>query len=414
MLFFGILLVVIALHPSAQTLVRQELDGSPNKALPGVSYSLLLDLKEAPLPKLASELHHQLYRVQPGDSLTRIWQKMNLPLKELYTLEKGPLVKKSLRQLKPGDKLQFILDQQHGFHSLQYPMGDEKVLTLSKQGDTLKARVVEAPLSSRVRFAQGKIQSNFWNAAIEAGLSENTLMELAGIFSWDIDFANDLRPGDRFSVLYSDQYRDGKFVKAGDILAAEFINQGERFTAIRNSDGRYYTPDGKAMRKSFLRAPVNFRYISSNFNPRRLHPVTGRVRPHNGIDYVAPIGTPILAAGDGIVTRSSRNSLNGNYVFIRHNSRYTTKYLHLNRRYVKTGARVKQSQVIGTLGKTGRVTGAHLHYEFVVNGVHRNPRTVKLPQASSLKGSKLAAFKLIAHQELGQLQQIQNVMLAMR
>ncbi len=228
-------------------------------------------------------------------------------------------------------------------------------------------------------------------------------MDLAAIFGWDIDFAQDLQPGDSFRVVYQDKYQDDERVASGDILAAEFINQGAIYRAVLNQDGNYYTPEGKAMRKSFLRAPVNFKYISSNFNPRRLHPVTGKVRPHNGIDYVAPVGTPIMAAGGGSVVAAGYNQFNGNYVFIKHAGNYVTKYLHLSKRTVNKGQRVKQGQTIGLLGGTGRVTGPHLHYEFVVGGVHKNPRTLTLPQAETLTGRALASFKAQARPQLAKL-----------
>lgn len=164
------------------------------------------------------------------------------------------------------------------------------------------------------------------------------------------------------------------------------------------------------MRKAFLRSPVNFRYVSSNFNPRRLHPVTGAVKAHRGTDYVAPVGTPIWAAGDGVVMKSAYNKFNGNYVFIRHSSTYITKYLHLTKRKVKTGQRVKQGQTIGTLGGTGRVTGPHLHYEFLVNGVHKNPRTVKLPQSKSLTGKEKTAFIELAKDRMAQLNKFEQLL----
>jgi murein DD-endopeptidase MepM/ murein hydrolase activator NlpD len=234
---------------------------------------------------------------------------------------------------------------------------------------------------------------------MSAGLSANQIMELAGIFGWDIDFALDIRSGDSFKLLYQEKIVEGEVVDRGNIIAATFINQGTNFTAVLDDNtGNYYDPSGRAMKKAFLRSPLDFRRVSSNFNPSRLHPVTGQVKAHRGTDYVAPIGTPIWAAGDGVVEKSSYNQFNGNYVFIRHSNTYITKYLHLTKRTVKTGQRVKQGQVIGTLGRTGRVTGAHLHYEFLVNGVHKNPRTVSLPQSQSLTGKAKQTF--IANAEI--------------
>ena len=166
------------------------------------------------------------------------------------------------------------------------------------------------------------------------------------------------------------------------------------------------------MRKSFLRAPVNFSHISSNFNPRRLHPVTGQVKPHRGIDYAARTGTPVVAAGSGVVVESGYNRFNGNYVVIRHDSTYLTKYLHLDKRMVKKGEKVKQEQQIGTVGATGRVTGPHLHYEFLVNGVHKDPKSVDLPQAAFLSRGELAKFRPRADKLMAQLSKVSEVMLA--
>jgi murein DD-endopeptidase MepM/ murein hydrolase activator NlpD len=239
-------------------------------------------------------------------------------------------------------------------------------------------------------------------------------MSLANVFSWDIDFALELREGDSFYVMFEEEYVDGEFIGNGDIVAAQFINQGDTYTAIRYSDGNYYTPEGRSMRKSFLRAPVNFKYISSNFNPKRFHPIQKRIKPHNGTDYRAKTGTPVVAAGDGTVTHSTYNRFNGHYVFIQHNQGIETKYLHFSKRAVKKGQRVKQGQIIGYVGSTGMSQAPHLHYEFLVNGVHRNPRTVKLPKANPIAKKEKAAFELLAKQRMAELNTNKRIMLAKR
>ena len=274
--------------------------------------------------------------------------------------------------------------------------------------------VTEKDIEIRTQFTSAKIKSNFWNAAVDAGLNANQIMQLSTVFGWDIDFALDLREGDSFAIIYEQEYAEGEFLRNGNILAAEFINQDERYTAVRYTDGNYYSENGTSMRKAFLRSPVDFKYVSSNFNPRRLHPVTGQVKAHRGVDYVAAIGTPIKAAGNGRVIESGYNQFNGNYVFIKHNDTYTTKYLHLTKRNVSKGASVKQGQIIGTLGKTGRVTGAHLHYEFIVNGVHRNPRTVDLPKAESIARKEKSQFDTISKQLMASISQNKQTQLAMQ
>jgi len=247
------------------------------------------------------------------------------------------------------------------------------------------------------------------NAGKKSGLTDAMVMKLASIFAWDIDFILDIRTGDSFSIIYEKIYQNGEFLRDGKIIAASFTNQGETYKAVSYDDGNgwsYYNPDGRNMKKAFLRAPLNFSYISSNFNPKRFHPVQKRIKPHRGIDYAAPKGTPVYAAGDGVVTRASYDKYNGNHVFIKHPSGIVTKYLHFTKRKVKKGQRVKQGQTIGTVGATGMVTGAHLHYEFVLNGVHRNPRTVKLPKASPLAKSKIDDYILYSTPLLSQLDSI--------
>jgi murein DD-endopeptidase MepM/ murein hydrolase activator NlpD len=243
----------------------------------------------------------------------------------------------------------------------------------------------------------GVINTSLFVDAEKAGISQKTIMEMANIFGWDIDFALDIREGDTFKVIYEEQFLDGEKIGDGAILAAEFINQGKQIRAVRfvSDDGfaHYYTPEGESMRKTFLRSPVDFTRISSNFNPNRLHPIYKTVRPHNGIDYAASTGTPVFSSGDGKVIASSYNAANGNYVFIQHGQKYVTKYLHLNKKSVKVGQTVRQGQVIGTVGSTGSATGPHLHYEFLVNGVHMNPRTVDLPNGEPIDANQLAEFK---------------------
>jgi murein DD-endopeptidase MepM/ murein hydrolase activator NlpD len=279
---------------------------------------------------------------------------------------------------------------------MRYPIDEAAYLVVEVGPDGPEAGRLERELYRETREAEGHIESSLFLAGKRAGLSDNMVMKLANVFGWDIDFVLDIRAGDRFFLVYEKVYRDGEFLRDGDILAATFVNQGERFQAIRyelDGKARYFAPDGRPMRKAFLRAPLNFSYISSSFNPRRFHPILKRVKAHNGIDYRAPKGTPVYAAGDGRVTRSDYSKYNGHHVFIQHSGSIETRYLHFTRRTVKQGQRVSQGQVIGYVGATGLATAPHLHYEFLVHGTHRNPRTVPLPQVEPLEGEQLAAFK---------------------
>ncbi|WP_163932005.1 peptidoglycan DD-metalloendopeptidase family protein [Paraferrimonas sp. SM1919] len=343
------------------------------------------------------------YRVEEGDSLARLFDRAGLTPQDLYRVSRLTQAGKKLTKILPGQTIEITLDDKSQFHSLTYQYDKINSLHVGFKNSKLSEWTTTKEIEIRRKFAQASISSNFWNAATDAGLSPNQIMKLAGIFGWDIDFALDIRSGDKFFVLFEQKYVEGEYLENGNILAAEFINQDETFTAIHYKDGEYYNKEGRSMRKAFLRAPVDFTRVSSNFNPRRLHPVTGRVRAHNGVDYAAPIGTPVYAAGAGRVTQAGYSKYNGNYIFIKHPNNYITKYLHLNKRKVRKGKSVKQGDIIGTVGRTGRVTGAHLHYEFIVNGVHRNPRTVKMPKPKPINASEKANFTTIANELMAQI-----------
>lgn len=406
-LILSILTMMLIAWPSEQAVATRVDDNGNEIAMseqtgePPAPAELTAQVEQPVTPPKPTYITKQV-KVRRGDNMGIIFQRLGLSTTDLHLIDQLE-GSNPLRMLLPGQELTFKLTQNGELHSLYYPHSLEQALKVSRQNDTFVARNVKMALDTRELVSKGEIRSSFWGAAVEAGMTEDQIMDLAAIFGWDIDFAQDLQPGDSFRVVYEEKFRDDERVASGDILAAEFINQGEIYRAVLHDDGNYYTPQGKAMRKSFLRAPVNFKYISSNFNPRRLHPVTGKIRPHNGIDYVAPVGTPIMAAGSGSVVAAGYNQFNGNYVFIKHAGNYVTKYLHLTKRTVNKGQRVKQGQTIGTLGGTGRVTGPHLHYEFVVGGVHKNPRTLTLPQAETLAGRELANFKKLATPQLAKL-----------
>jgi murein DD-endopeptidase MepM/ murein hydrolase activator NlpD len=358
------------------------------------------------------EQQFEYYEVAKGDTLGGLFKRAGLSAKDVYDITQLPIAKKNLLKIIPGEEIAIRKTDDGNLAELSYRMNKISTLVINKQNDKYQETVNKKELETRQSFITANIKTSFWNAAIDAGLSANHIMQLANVFGWDIDFALDIRKNDHFSLLFEQEYADGEFVRTGNILAAEFVNQGERYTAIRYSDGQYYSENGNSMRKAFLRSPVDFNYVSSNFNPRRLHPVTGQVKAHRGVDYVAAIGTPIKAAGRGKVVEAGYNQYNGNYVFIKHNDTYTTKYLHLNKRKVKRGDTVKQSQIIGTLGRTGRVTGAHLHYEFIVNGVHRNPRTINLPKSEPIARSEKTQFDALSKQLMAKLKSNQAQQLA--
>lgn len=297
--------------------------------------------------------------------------------------------------------------------ALEYPLSKTDTLYINLVGGSYQSYKESKTVEIRESFAHGIINTNFWNAGTASGLTDGQIIELANIFGWDIDFALDIRAGDSFHVIFEQKYVDGDYVGPGNILAAEFINQKDSFQAIQFTDKEYYTPDGKSMRKAFLRAPVNFKYISSSFKRNRFHPVQKRWKAHRGIDYAAKTGTPVVAAGNGKVTQSTYNKYNGNYVFIQHGNGIETKYLHFSKRAVKKGQRVKQGQLIGNVGATGLAAGPHLHYEFLLNGVHRNPRTVKLPDAKPIDKKYKTEFSALAEERLQALASAKRAILSM-
>lgn len=383
----------------------------------GKRYDLSLDasnLPAEPVSKAIEQDTKHTFTVKKGDNLAIIFKRAGLSPQETYKVSKAGKLAKKLLKIMPGESLELDINQQGKLDALFYSYSATDTLIINKNEQQIFVSSIQSKaVDTRINYAQGEITNSLWNAGHNAKLSDNQIMSLAGIFGWDIDFALELRAGDSFYVMFEEHYIDGEFAENGNIIAAQFINQGDTYSAIRYSDGSYYTPEGRSMRKSFLRAPVNFKYISSNFNPRRFHPIQKRVKPHNGTDYRANTGTPVVASGDGKVTHSTYNKYNGHYVFIQHSNNIVTKYLHFSKRAVKKGQRVNQGQIIGYVGSTGMSQAPHLHYEFLVNGVHRNPRTVSLPKAQPIAKKEKETFSRLAKQRMQQLNNNKRIMLAM-
>lgn len=385
---------------------------------PGIKYpvDLVIDettVRSSNVESAPSTSETISYQVKSGDNLAKIFKHVGLSASDTYHVSRAGNDAKKLLTMMPGEFLNFTFDERGKINTLIYEYSETETLIITrKSDDDYTSMIATADVYSKPTFAQGEIESSFWNAGIKAGMTDNKIMELADIFGWDIDFAMEIRAGDTFNVMYEERYVNGDFIGFGDILAAEFVNQGEVFQAIRHTDGSYYAPNGRSMKKSFLRAPVNFRYISSNFTKKRYHPVQKRWKAHRGTDYAAPTGTPVVAAGKGRVIKSTYDKFNGHHVFIQHGDRYVTKYLHFSKRKVKNGEIVKQGQVIGLLGSTGMSSGPHLHYEFLVDGVHRNPRTVTLPKAEPIDKNEKNAFMQLTEQRLVLLNNNKRIMLA--
>jgi murein DD-endopeptidase MepM/ murein hydrolase activator NlpD len=350
----------------------------------------------------ASRAAQTTVTIQRGDSLSAIFKRAGLSAYELQrVMELGKAVA-VLKKIIPGKTLAFETDQDDQLVSLSYEESPLKHLIVMRKGPDYKAYWQEAEAETIISYGSAVISEShpsLYHAGKAAGLSDAVIMKLSYVFQWDISFALDLRQGDAFTVLFEDIYVDGEKVKEGEILAAQFINMGKTYTAVSYEDSagnrNYYAPDGSSLRKAFLRDPVHFSHVSSSFNLKRLHPIHNRVMPHRGIDYAAREGTPVLASGDGKVMSVKRNSASGRFIVIQHGEQYTTKYLHLSAyaKGITSGKSVKQGQVIGYVGATGWATAPHLHYEFLLNGVHRNPKTVKLPHALPIAKTELNRFQ---------------------
>ncbi|MFT6051446.1 MAG: murein DD-endopeptidase MepM/ murein hydrolase activator NlpD [Halioglobus sp.] len=394
--------------------VTDAVDNSATLPLPAASTTLLQIQSETPAPEpAATEIWNEI-AVVSGDNLSLIFKRAGFSDRDIYRITKKTNQGKSLTRIFPGQTIAFKADENDELMAVRHKVSALESVTYHKSNKGFKGQRDMRTPQIQQSSASAVITSSLYLAGQKAGLSQNMIMEMANIFGGVIDFALDPRVGDTINLIYEDLYLDGEKFKDGAILAASFTNRGKTFNAFRYTDStgksNYYNENGVSMQKAFLLSPVDFTRISSNFNMRRLHPIYKTTRPHRGTDYAAARGTPVFATGEGRVIKAGYNKSNGNYVFIQHGEQYVTKYLHLHKRKVGKGQRVVQSQVIGTVGSTGAATGPHLHYEFLLNGVHRNPRTIhkKLPKAETLAATEMPAFKKAITNATTQLASLQN------
>ena len=357
-------------------------------------------------------------RVKNGDTMAAIFARHKLSATDLHNIMALGKATRKLRYIKPGDTIHIRRDADGKLLELTHEKNRLESLRVSRTANGFQAKELKREPETRIAYASGKIDNSLFEAGQKNGLPQTIIMELAGIFGWDIDFALDIRQGDEFRLVYEEQFLDGEKIRNGNILAAEFVNRGHSYRAVRYQakSGRadYYTPTGQNMRKAFLRSPVDFRRISSRFGKRH-HPVLNRMRMHTGVDYAASRGTPIRATGDGKIIHRARKGGYGKTVIIRHGSKYSTLYAHMSsyNRKARNGSKVKQGQIIGYVGATGRATGPHLHYEFRIHGAHRNPLTVKLPSAASIKKALKTDFIEQTRGLIAQLDGLQRVNVAL-
>ena len=364
----------------------------PGTAPPGLSRPTPLLVQQASVASIVEVI------VGRHDTLDGIFRRMSLNKSDLAAIRALPGIRQSLDFLKPGDAIQ-LKHSDGDIKELTRKVSETQTLNVVRQESGFEAKIIHNPVEVRVRTATATIESSLFQAAGAADISDTIALKLANVFAWDIDFVLDIREGDRFTAVYEQIYQDGKYLRDGEVLAAEFVNGGRMYRAVRfvsdSGNAGYYTPAGLAMRKAFLRAPVDFTRVSSAFNPHRQHPILNTIRGHMGTDYAAPTGTPVHAAGDGRVSFAGRRGGYGNAIVLTHGGDVSTLYGHMSRfaRNLRAGTHVQQGEVLGYVGMTGLATGPHLHYEYLIGGVHRNPQTVQLPGAEPLRADALQRFR---------------------
>ncbi len=365
-------------------------------------------------------LHGQpwiVVKVKKGDTLTHIFQRIGLKSREAIEVaqleEAGVLLK-----MRPGQQIRIKMDAQGNLGQLQYALSQFKTLDILQVENQYFASLETKVPEVRSNNAQGIVRSSLYESAMDAGISIDTISEFATLFGWQVDFAMDLRSGDQFTVIYEELYLGDQKVGNGEIIAAELVVSGRKLQAIRHVDEEggvnYYSPDGEGIRGTFLRMPLKFGYITSKFSNRRLHPIKKVWTAHKGVDYGAPTGTPVLATGNGRIVKAERQNGYGKTVIIRHGGKYQTLYAHLNgyAKGIASGVPVQQGDVIGYVGSTGLATGPHLHYEFRINGVHKNPVTVELPKSDPIPEKYKSDFVKYAEIWVSELDHLSHIYLA--
>jgi len=402
--------------PSEPTFVSSPMLTVP-LSLPGQD-----DAEITPDPANVTNQQSRSVKVRNGDNLAIIFSRMDLSPKLLHDLLSSSKKAKRLKHLVPGQTIKFIFTDDE-FTALVHETSKTRQLRIDRvidsNGESFTVAVIERTPEVRITHASGTINSSLYLAAHDSDLSDNLIMDLANIFGWDIDFALDIRKGDSFVVAYEELFLEGEKIRNGNIVAAKFINNKKTYRAVQytnpeNKTG-YYTPEGRSMRKAFLRTPVDFTRISSRFG-KRFHPVLNRMRAHKGVDYAAPRGTPIKTTGDGKILFKGRKGGYGKAIIVQHGSGKQTLYAHMSnyKRGIRRGKSVKQGQTIGFVGSTGRATGPHLHYEFRINGVHRNPLTLKFASVKPVPEKYRSDFDTKTSEYIALLDIVGNTNIAFR
>jgi murein DD-endopeptidase MepM/ murein hydrolase activator NlpD len=360
---------------------------------------------EAVLPSPSSYIRED--RFQRGDTLPAFLSRLGVADEYIA----GLVRLRPLRSLRPGNHVDAEVSAEGGLVSLSFLTARDTLVQIAREGEGFRSSEERAALYTQVAMKSGVVQTSLFAASDDAGIPDGVAMQLADIFAGDVDFHRDLRKGDQFTVVYELHHLAGRPVRAGKVLAAQFISRNKAYRAIHYRNG-YYAPDGNNLRKAFLRAPLEFSRVSSGFGMRR-HPIAKAWRAHQGIDYAAPTGTRVRAVGDAVVEHAGPRGGYGNVVILRHHGQYSTVYAHLSRIAVRRGAKVGQNDTIGFVGQTGWATGPHLHYEFRIAGQARNPLAIALPAALPVAAAELPAFRAHAAPLLARLELLANGSLAL-
>ena len=383
------------------------IDDSSHKPLP----SKIIKETESTKYEIDIIKSSDFYEVADGENISIIFEKFKVPLNTAYKIFR--LDKKGqLTNIKPGDEMVFNY------------LGDDLINIKINKTDTssLLIKIDENISISEIvenieyfkSYKKGIIENSFYETAQNSGMPDSIIMDLAYIYGWDIDFVFDIRDNDEFFVIYETGFSNGERIDTGDIIAAKFINKGKVYFAnrfVQDSKKQYFDNDGNNMQKAFLRAPLEFSYISSHFNPNRMHPILHTIRAHNGVDYAAKRGSPVRSTGDGTILFIGRKSGCGNEILIKHSNDYSTRYCHLEgfAKNLNNGKKVKQGQTIGYVGSTGLATGPHLHYEFKIGEKHTDPVKVNLPSAEGIKQNYKESFNRLIEKNKSMLEEFSRL-----
>ena len=387
---------------------------SPKEALFSQVSMEELDLDSAVEAETFNFIKLKRAEIKRNDSLFSILKRLGIEEKNIVTLVNSDR-SNLLAQIKIGKTLEVGINDSNIVISLNYIKDFKSGVRVEKRGEVYEIEEYELNTEKYRVFKNIEINNSLYVDGLKEGLPDSVIMDLVYIFGWDIDFVHDIRPGDSYSLIYEEVFVNGEKKLDGDILIAEFINRDRTHTAIRyklqNGFSEYFSLEGRNVKKAFLRSPVKFSYISSSYNLKRRHPILHKTRAHTGVDYAASRDTPVRSTGDGTVIFADKDGGYGNLIVIKHTEDYSTRYAHLNKFHskIKVGGKVKQSETIGYVGRTGTATGDHLHYEFRVNGKHTNPLTVKLPNAKPIHENDKDSYGLHAKKILADLKKYQNL-----